>query len=53
MDSVLDDQIELWRTLIVTNKVYEYIRDGWRRCETTLETSGEDVKTTLEMSGED
>jgi hypothetical protein len=33
--------------------VKKYTRNEWRRCETTLETSGEDVKTTLETSGED
>jgi hypothetical protein len=27
-----------------------YTRFEWRRCETTLETSGEDVKTTLVSS---
>ena len=34
-------------------KMYNYTRNEWRRCETTLETSGEDVKITLETSGED
>jgi hypothetical protein len=29
-----------------------YTRNEWKRCKTTLKTSGEDVKTTLETGGE-
>jgi hypothetical protein len=35
------------------SKVKKHTRNEWKRCETTLETSGEDVKTTLETSGKD
>ncbi len=31
----------------------KHTRNEWGRCETTLETSGEDVKTTLETGSED
>ncbi len=34
-------------------KMRNYTRDEWKRCETTLETSGDEVKTALETSGED
>ena len=34
-------------------KMGNYTPNEWGRCETSLETSGEDVKTTLETSGED
>jgi hypothetical protein len=30
-----------------------YTRNEWRRCKTTLETSGEDMLNPLETSGED
>jgi hypothetical protein len=47
------------RTTLVTSVVFtelignqeNYTRNEWRRCETTLGTSGEDVKNTLETSG--
>jgi hypothetical protein len=32
---------------------FNYTRNECRRCKTTLETSGEDVKITLETRGED
>jgi hypothetical protein len=34
-------------------KLSNYTRNEWRRCENKLETSGKNVKTTLETSGED
>ncbi len=39
----------VWHDLRLEN----YTRNEWRRCKTTLETSGEDVKITLETSGDD
>ncbi len=37
----------------MTQEKWKYTRNEWRRCNTTPETSGKDVKTTLETSGED
>ncbi len=34
-------------------KLTKYTRNECRRCETTLQTSGEDLQNTLETSGED
>ncbi len=40
-------------TRIRVEKMWKYTRNEWRRCENTLETSGEDVKIHSNSSGED
>jgi serine/threonine protein kinase len=40
-------------SLTVILRVENYTRNEWGKCETTLQTSGEDVKNTLETGGKD